>query len=204
MRIQNVTAAALLLCAAHANAQTNGPVQVLDDHTVSCIDQSFDMLDMPGARTKVTGYGEITREKRISDEFTASVILDTDVYRYSTHASFSANVYQHQDNQYDYRHRASITLYFNNDNRLTNITRSPVNSGWVYEDMYYSPSEAPPPLSETNKETIDRWIMQTIEAAAFMMSYCQSDGADIYTPENGEAVGPPEFLTLDNLEEITP
>lgn len=202
--LSQLTPATILLAtaASMASAQYQGPIQVLDEHTHTCLDQAFDTVDMPRAIYRHSDYNTITRQTRLSDEFTASLDIEVNTQNSMRganpmHVTVSASIYQHDAGSFDYRHYREITLYFNNENRLTTSFAGNFISWWHLPDMYYYPADEQPELSVENAEAVENWVTNAVEAAAFMLVFCQSHGQDIYMPDDGAAIGPPDFLSLE-------
>jgi hypothetical protein len=201
-----IVAATLTLKTITSTAVHADAIQILDTNTMECIQQSLDAVDMPRARVAQETYGQTVKTAFITEDITANLTLNTTQFvppRYGANManstiSFTADITHIQENDYDYEHRRTISVTFNDEGQVTQLNDGDTFSYWVAAPYnYVSTNSSRPELSADQQEQIEAWIDNAVETATFMFMYCQT-GA-IYEPKNGDAVSPPQFANLNAL-----
>lgn len=192
-----------LCIGAQAGVASADAIQILDDHSTECVQQAFDAVELPRARRTQDTYGQTVLTSYVADSVVANIMIDTTrIYPprigsaapYST-ISIVADITHIQERDYDYEHRRSISVTFNQNDELTRVNDGVFSHYWETQPyQYVSHGSARPELSDDQQEAIETWVNDAVETATFIFSYCQA--GQIYEPRDGGAVSPPDFEAL--------
>lgn len=194
---QKATISSLLPIVLMTSVAFADSVQLLDDRTSICFDQSFGAIPMPLKSFESGSYGNISAISPIKDNFMATVGIFTyqDVVTQSITHTFSGGVEWRLENGYRYSNSRSISISFNNEGQLTRIIEGGFHSDWnVSNYASYTHALKDPTYTTEQMGAITDWVEKAAQTMALMGLHCLADTE--YNPPSGQAIEPPNFNDL--------